>query len=110
MSVLFVGAIKYFVNLKLESLKSKLIRITAFNIFIIICIYYLYGMRTAELLTTGIITIIRLVDDVYKNYPLEMIWTIFRWLITPVQLLFELLMICYMIFYWHKMGKKLNVN
>ena len=105
MSALFISTINYFITLKLQALHSTLPKISRFNVFIIVSIYFLFVVRSSELLTTGVITIIRLLIDVYHNYPLELIWTIFRFVIMPVQLLLELLMICYMIYYQHQRGK-----
>jgi hypothetical protein len=110
MSALFISTINYFITLKVRVLHSKLLKISRFNLFIITSIYFLFLVRSSELLTTGIITIIRLLIDVYHNYPLELIWTIFRFVIMPVQLLLELLMICYMIYFQHQRGKDLKVR
>ncbi len=105
---LFIKTINFFITLKLQVLHSKLLKISRFNMFIIVSLYVLFVMRSSELLTTGVITIIRLLIDVYHNYPLELIWTIFRFVIMPVQLLLELLMICYMIYYQHQRGQDMK--
>ena len=84
MSALFISTINYFITLKLTVLHSKLLKISRFNVFIIVTIYFLFVVRSSELLTTGFITIIRLLIDVYHNYPLELIWTIFRFVVMPV--------------------------
>jgi len=110
MSSLFISTINYLITLKVQVLHSKLLKISRFNVFIIVSLYALFVVRSSELLTTGIITIIRLLIDVYHNYPLELIWIIFRFVVMPVQLLLELLMICYMIYFQHQRGKDQNIR
>ena len=72
---------------------------SCFNFFIISSVYFLFIVRVTETLTIDLITIIRLVEDVYQDVGLSYVWLICRLLILPLRDMFELLMICYMIYY-----------
>ena len=95
----FLRTLKYFVDLKSLVMKSQLLRLSCFNYFIISAVYLLTLARISETLTIDVITIIRIVKDVYHHRVLELCWIICRLLVLPLRDLSELLMICYMIFY-----------
>ena len=95
----FLDTVNYFVNLKKLVLESQLLSMSCFNYLIISVVYLLAFVRMTDTLTTDIITVIRLSKDVYQDRVLEFTWLVCRLLVLPLRDLFELLMICYMIYY-----------
>ena len=95
----FLRTLKYFVDLKRLVTKTQLLRLSCFNHFIISAVYLLTLVRVSDTLSTDVITIIRIVKDVYHDRVLEYGWLICRLLVLPLRDLSELLMICYMISY-----------
>jgi hypothetical protein len=95
----FYQTLSYFVGLKRMVLDSQLLRLSCFNYFIISAVSLLILVRISDTLTTDVITIIRIVKDVYHDSFLEKTWLICRLLVLPLRDLFELLMISYMIYY-----------
>jgi len=95
----FYQTLSYFVKLKRIVLESQLLSLSCFNYFIITAVSLLTFVRISDTLTTEVITIIRIVKDVYQDRFLESIWLICRLLVLPLRDLFELLMISYMIYY-----------
>ena len=95
----FHETLSYFVELKRMVLDSQLLRFSCFNYFIVSAVSLLILVRISDTLTTDVITIIRIVKDVYRDTLLEKTWLICRLLVLPLRDLFELLMISYMIYY-----------
>jgi hypothetical protein len=104
----FYETLSYFVDLKRMVLESQLLRFSCFNYFIISAVVLLTLVRVSDTLTTDVITIIRIVKDVYQDSFLEKTWMICRLLVLPMLDLFDLLMISYMIYYQDQRQKMLE--
>jgi len=63
--LVFYETLAYFVKLKRMVLESQLLSLSCFNYFIIIAVSLLALVRISDTLTTEVITIIRIVKDVY---------------------------------------------
>ena len=95
----FLRTLKYFVDLKSLVMKTQLLKLSCFNYFIISAVYLLTFVRVSDTMSTDVITIIRIVKDVYHDRVLEYSWLICRLLVLPLRDVSELLMISYMISY-----------
>jgi hypothetical protein len=104
----FYETLSYFVELKRMVLETQLLRLSCFNYFMITSVVLLTLVRVSDTLTTDVITIIRIVKDVYQDSFLEKTWLICRMLVLPLRDLFELLMISYMIYYQDQRQKTLE--